>query len=522
MSNWPRMQQRGDSIAAPAHPPRESREGCVDRAGRAGRSIRMRRTRGAPRARAALLLVAAVVSAAVVGGGCGQGEPLPPETLPGIPAGQRDWSWRDVLAAPMPGEAQAAAEVLALPRPLDRVDALDALASARDPRTVATAMALLRDPTMGVAAAAADTLGELGALSALPRLLNGIGPYPVDYDVPIAQRVAEASALARLRNPAGVPLMLAVLAEGTSLQLDNAALPWVRNEQNAFMQELALPGLRALAGTDFGFQPMASVPAREQAVRAATEWWTTQHINLWAAAPVNDPGLATRARLMVAHLGAYQLRQIDAARFVLANLGPGVLPFLEEGLGNTDDYIRVHSLEVLERVVETCDSKQRARIATLATKPLLEDPVAAVAAQAARTVGSTGTADALIPALARRREPEVVVAILDALGRARRPEGTAAIQDFAAALAAQPPPGGVPGDVTVAIESALLALDCQRPPDTFLALLSSPDNELAFAALDRLITLTGSNQGFDPSAPLDSRTPALEAARTALLKRCTK
>jgi len=495
MSNWPRMRTPGDSDAAPW-----SRRGA-----------------GRRRAAATALLACFVAVAAA----CGD-EPAPesPAALPGIEPGQRDWSWRDVLGASMPGEALAVKEALELPRPVDRVDALDALASARDPRAVPTAMAALRDETIGVAAAAADWLGELEARQAIPRLLNGIGPYPVDYDVPIAVRVAEASALARLHNPAGVPLLLAVLAEGTSLQLDNAALPWPRSEQNAFMQELALPGLRALAGSDFGFHPMASVPAREQSVRQATDWWTQQRLALWSAAPIDDPGIEARARLLVAHLGAYQLRQIDAARHVLANLGPGAITFLQDGLASPDDYVRVHSLEVLERLVETCDTKQRARVATLATTSLLEDPVVTVAAQAARTVGATGVADALIIALARRTEPEVVVAILDGLARAKRPEGLAAIEDLTAALEAQPPPGGVPGDVTVSIEAARLALDCQRPSDTFLSLLSSDDHELSFAALERLIALTGSNCGFDPAAAPDARAAALATARAALDQRC--
>jgi hypothetical protein len=462
----------------------------------------------------------ALLAFALLAAGCGPAESPPPSTLPGVEPGHGDWSWRDVLAAPLPDEPRAAAEALALPRPADRLDALDALASRRDPRTVPTAMAALRDETMGVAAAAAHALGELGARSAIPRLLAGIGPYPVDYDVPIGVRAAEASALARLGNPAGVPLLLAALAEGTSLQLDDAALPWKRNEQNAFVQELALPGLRALAGTDFDFHPMASIPAREQSVRAATEWWTQNRLSLWAAAPVDDAGLSARARLMVAHLGAYQLRQVDAARFVLSQLGPGVVPFLQEGLAHTDDYIRLHCLEVLERVADVCDGKQRARIATLCTAPLLEDAVGAVAAQAARTIGVTGTADALIMALQRRSEPAVVVAIIDALGRSRRPEGAAAIGDFAAALQAQPPQGGVPSDVRVAIEAALLALDCQRDPSAFLALLADPDRELAFAALDRLIVLTGSNCGFDPAGAPAQRQAGLAAAREALLKRC--
>ena len=475
-------------------------------------------SRGRVRARAAAVALALLAAL----GGCGHdATPVATtETLPGIAPGQRDWSWRDVLAASLPGESAAAAEALALPQARDRLDAIDALASAKDPRTVATCMAALRDGTIGVAAAAADTLGRLGAQSAIPRLLNGIGPYPVDYDVPPAVRAAEATALAQLHNPAGVPLLLAMLAEGTSLQLDNTALPWVRTEQNAFMQELAVPGLRALAGTDFGFQPMASVPQREEAVRQATAWWNAKKLELWAAAPVDDPALAARARMLVAHLGAYQLRQIDAARFVLANLGPGAIVFLQEGLASPDDYLRVHSLEVLERIVDTCDSKQRARIAKLATTPLLDDPVAAVAAQAARTIGATGTAESLVVGIAKRTEPEVVVAILDAMGRSKRPECVAAINDFATALAAQPPQGGVPGDVTVAIESALLALDCQRPPDTFLTYLSSDDHELSFAALERLIALAGSNCGFDPAAPAEQRATALAAARDALLKRC--
>ena len=495
MSNWPRMRTPGESDA-------------THRSGRAGGRLRP----------AAWALLASCLAAA---GACGD-EPAPatPATLPGIAPGQRDWSWRDVLAASLPGEPTAATEARELPRPVDRVDALDALASQRDPRAVPTAMAALRDETVGVAAAAAHWLGELDARLAIPRLLNGLGPYPVDYDVPIAVRVAEASALARLRNPAGVPLLLAVLAEGTSLQLDDVVLPWPRSDQNAFMQELALPGLRALAGTDFGFHPMASVPAREESVRQATAWWTQQRLSLWSAAPVDDPGLEARARLLVAHLGAYQLRQIDAARHVLAHLGPGAIGFLQDGLASPDDYVRVHSLEVLERLVETCDGKQRARVANLATTPLLEDPVLTVAAQAARTIGATGVADALIVALSRRTEPEVVVAIVDALARAGRPEGLAAIEDLAAALQASPPPDGLPGDVAVAIEAARLALDCQRPPDTFLSFLSSDDRELSFAALERLIALTGSNCGFDPSAPPVQRTAALATARTALDARC--
>lgn len=439
--------------------------------------------------------------------------PVPPP-LPGVPEGSRAWAWRDVLERPLPDEPGPAADVLALQPAWARMDALAALCDARDPRAPSTLLAALRDPQEAVAAEAARLLGEHGHARAIPRLLAGLGPYPVDYDVPVAVRCAEAAALAQLGNPGGVELILVVLAEGTPLAVPDVELPFERTDRVVYLQELALPGLLALAGTDFGYLPGAPVPRREAALQAARAWWLQRRAELWAAAPADDPGLLARARLVVAWLSAYQLRQIDGARFVLPRLGPGVLPLLEEGLRSADAYARVHSLEVLERLAGVVDAKTRVRIASLAAAPLLRD-APAVAAQAAATCGAARVADQLIVALEQRAEPALQVAVLDALGLT----GLPAARETLRTLAAAPRAALLAPDARAALLAAQLACDPAADPGPFVECLASPDPDLAYAALQRLIALTGDDHGLDPSAPPAARAAALEAARAALAAR---
>jgi hypothetical protein len=487
--------------------------------------------------RSALLLLAALAasacdgSAPAAGGAPGGGGSLapgapgtlprgklsPPPPLPGVAPGEREWFWRDVLAAAQPGEAPPDSALLALASDLERLDALADLAPRGDARALTTLMAALKDPRPAIACAAASDLGTFGFKAAIPRLVKGIGPWPVDYDAPddIAVRAAQASALARLGNPSGMPLLLLILAEGTSLQAPDASLPWTRTPQIAWAQELALPGVRALAGQDFGFRSAAPVPERERIVRAMTAWWEQRRLTLWAAAPLDDPGQVARVQLLVAHLGAYQLRQIDGARWTLAQQGPAVLPYLVQGLAHADDYVRVHSLEVMEMLVPLGDSKLHARLASVAAEPLLNDPAGSVAAQAARVAGAAGVADQLIVAARRRREPDVLLAIVDALGQTRRPEA----RDELLRLSQQgSDPGALP-DLAVALEAALLACDASRPADAFLGYLASPDADIAYAALQRLMTLTGGDQGLDPSVPPEGRAEGLARARAALEQR---
>lgn len=464
--------------------------------------------------RSALLLALSGVAATLFACGRDGVDPAHDALLPGVAVGDEEWFWRDVLAAPFHGEAASDAAALAHAVPAARTDALDALAQSGDARAPATLMAALRDKQIGVAAVAAHDLGRHGHALAIPRLLAGIGPYPIDYDVPIEVRAAEAAALARLGNPAGIPLILSILSENTALASDPADLQWTHTPRVAFMQELALPGLVALAGTDFDFHPMAPVPAREESLRAAWAWWDERQLALWEAAPVNDPGLVTRAKLLIGRLDAYQLRQVDGARFVLAQLGPGVLPHLIDGLASTNDYVRLHCLEIMERLIPNVGRKLRDRIASAATGPLLQDTDGGVAAKAADVIGASGTSDALIIALDRRAEPDVLVAVLDALGRTRLPSALDALKTWT-------PQGDVAllADVHVARHAALLALDPGADPEPFLALLGSDETSVAFAALDRLISLTGSDCGYDPAAPEGDRALGLAAARRALAQR---
>ena len=217
-------------------------------------------------------------------------------------------------------------------------------------------------------------------------------------------------------------------------------------------------------------------------------------------------------RRLVANLGAYQLRQIDGARFTLDHLGPGVLPFLVDGLASADGYVRVHSLEVLERLCDKVDEKTLGRIAIIASTPLMEDTDTAVAAQAARVCGAARVVDPLVVALEGRRESAVLVAIVDAIGAAGRPAGLAALDAWR-------PPGDIVSDqpdLRAAIEGARLRLDERADPQGLLALLADADAAVAFAALDRLVALTGDDFGLDPTSPPSSRAEGLAAAAAAL------
>ena len=98
--------------------------------------------------------------------------------LPGVDPGEvgaSTWFWRDVLAAPLPGETPPRRELFDIEPPAARRAALDALLTDGDPATLTTLMAALRDERPGIAAAAADDLATLGDTAAIPRLIKEIG-----------------------------------------------------------------------------------------------------------------------------------------------------------------------------------------------------------------------------------------------------------------------------------------------------------------------------------------------------------
>ncbi len=453
-----------------------------------------------------------VLGLSLLSGACSPEQPDLPD-LPGVAARDEVWFWRDVLAAPLPGEPAPRQDVLAMTPPASLLEALSELSDANDTAVLTTLMAALRHEQEGVACAAARELGTRGERAAIPRLLKSLGPHPVDYDVPITVRAAAASALARLGNPAGVPLILMMLAEGTDHEASRTRLPWTPTTRMAFVQELALEGLQALAGQTFGFDPDGSIPDREAASARAQAWWEQNRLRLWATSgPLEEPGLVTRTRLLVAHLQTYQLRQIDGAVYTLVQLGPDVLPFLREGMESTDDYIRLHVLDVMRKLAANVDRKECSRLAVIAAGPLLSDPSPALAARAAGVCGAARVADPLINALEIRSEPEVRLAVLNALGAT----GLDAARDTALEWEARAGASQAPPDQQVALEASLLLLDDSRPPDRLMEWLALDDPAWVYPAIERLIALTGSDHGLDAKQPSTDRGPALQRARAAL------
>jgi HEAT repeat protein len=407
-------------------------------------------------------------------------------------------------------------DLLLLDPPTETLDALATLSDSNDPATLTTLMAALRHQQEAIACAAARELGTRGERAAIPRLIKSIGPYPVDYDVPITVRAASASALARMGNPAGVPLILTILTEGTELEAARTRLPWTETTRMAFVQELALEGLVALAGTDFGFSPDGSVPDKTAAAMHATKWWEQNRMRLWMASELPEtPGLVTRTRMLVAHLRSYQLRQIDGAIYTLRQLGPDVTPYLVEGLRSQDDYVRLHVLDVMTDLAKVVDRKTCGRLAVLATGPLLQDPSPVIAARAAQVCGAAQVADPLINALERRDEAEVRLAVIDALAATRLSSALDTLTEWASAPEAR---DALPGQ-RVALEAALLALDASHSSSAFLEMLASENDAVSYPAVERLITMTGSDHGLDPSRPMAEREQALKRAEAALATR---
>lgn len=71
----------------------------------------------------------------------------------------------------------------------------------------------------------------------------------------------------------------------------------------------------------------------------------------------------------------------------------------------------------------------------------------------------------------------------------------------------------------MALEASLLELDTSRSPDAFLALLAHEDAAVSYPAVERLIAMTGADQGLDVTQAPADRVAAVERARAALSSR---
>lgn len=222
-------------------------------------------------------------------------------------------------------------------------------------------------------------LGQTGRDVVLPRLALRL-KYEKDY----ATAFWMADALARFGHLAGVEAMLTVW-RGTEDET-------LRAQSAARLGELAGARACADAGELLARWQAGELPPPPEPFAPSAE-------------------LQAEAWRWIASLGAWNLRNVDDARFVLVRLEEWVVPLLVEALGDSDVYVRLHVLQVLER------RGPRARGAREGVTGMLDE--ARLAPAAAQTLGALGDA-AAAPALERALtspDPELAVAAAAALGR---------------------------------------------------------------------------------------------------------
>jgi len=303
-------------------------------------------------------------------------------------------------------------------------------------------------------------LGQTGRDEVLPRLALRL-KYEKDY----ATAFWMADALARFGHLAGVEGMLAVWTD-----TDDETL---RAQSEARLSELV--GERGCA----------------DAAELLRRW---QADELPPAATPFTPSDALRAEAWrwIGNLGAWNLRNVDDARFVLVRLEDWLVPLLGEALGDSDVYVRQHVLQVLER------RAARGRGALAAVLGVLDDPrLAPAACPTLGALGDPAAAERLEAALASP-DPDLAVAAARALGKLAAPRSQAALKATFEGARAQ--------DLRQATAAAWLALADEAAPRAYLVACltdASADAGDAELALGSWI----------------ARTSGTEAHRTTLLER---
>jgi hypothetical protein len=405
------------------------------------------------------------------------GEPLP------FPA--TEWYWQDLFAAapapePLGTDPDAAREIAAA---FERIAKLDVLASEAElpalvdlaHRDLAALLAAEDDPRREVRYAAARVAlrlmapaegappcpfpqrlveaaarhlrdrGDEVALLHLETIARGHYPWmwpillktfgKVDNHRLTVLRVRAAADLARQGCYGGIPLLIKVLKEGTSIQ-DDVNREWDTSLQVAWWKEEAIAGIEAVAHDDFGHSPDASDAAQVAAVRRIEAWWAANRVALWAARPLpDDPELQRRIRMLILAFGTFQLRNVDNAAFLLTGLGPQVAPTLFEALPGSNFRIRHHLLGVIAAL---CDDAAPAVRETWLAKlvPLQDDPDESVRLRTLEAIGATRIPAAL-PHLEAALRPEEAARCETALHQLSLQEPQAArrvLQEFATKL----------------------------------------------------------------------------------------
>lgn len=239
-----------------------------------------------------------------------------------------------------------------------------------------------------VRAVATFELGNLGLQASVLPLLKR-----VKYETDPVCRVWVASALARLGNGAGLPLLTVAMQDQSTANDAGAA---------------AIAVLKA-AGEDPGESP--TWEALQQGVARLHSAWRSTAV-LHGAPPTTDEPALLEARI-AQHLVAlhrFQLRPVEDARFILRRAGSLPLPLLRRCLGASEPFLRSHALEVVTELGRSAASLEDAVL------PLLGDEL--TRCDAARTLGAIGAVRGFEPmaAMLRGTDLEQRVAAAAALG----------------------------------------------------------------------------------------------------------
>jgi len=262
-------------------------------------------------------------------------------------------------------------------------------------------------------------LGELGSDELVPELLHRL-QYERDDDAAIWL----ARSLARRKNFAGLPGLFVVWERGDDARRASAEARLIE-----IAQELGL--------SDAG------------AVRAA---WETGDPERVLPTPDRGPGWERAVWDWIARMNDFQLRPVDDARVVLLGLSSEALPLLTRALRDEDEYVRVHTAQVLERM------GVRARPAVPELVAALRDPGACdEAAAALGEIGGDGAGEALLAALEPAGSLDLRIAAARALGQLQYGQAEAA-------LAALLDDAEVAVDLRQAAAESLVYLEVAAPP----------------------------------------------------------
>ncbi len=213
-------------------------------------------------------------------------------------------------------------------------------------------------------------------------------------------------------------------------------------------------------------QPEVNTAAQllqDAAARAGVE--RSQLRALWSSQratelPQLSPSLLLRREVwrLVSELSEqhFQLRGVDDARHVLANMGPWVAMEITPALADSDAHIRLHTAQVLERM-----GPRASRTGQALLRALGDPRLAPAAAEALGRIGYPPAVPVLAAKSERGQQHELRVAALRALGRTGVSEGLASLR-------AAFQPNEEPADLCQAAATGLVLLGAGDQAATWL------------------------------------------------------